>query len=65
MENLEGEHDDLVDLINSKLKDLEQLKLISSHIQTAIETSRGKQDELSNRMERLESNNVDDVLQAI
>ena len=32
IENLEGEHDDLVDLINSKLKDLEQLKLISSHI---------------------------------
>jgi hypothetical protein len=32
MQDLEGEHDDLVDLINSKLKDLEQLKSISSHI---------------------------------
>lgn len=65
MKDLDQEHDDLVNLINSKLKDLGDLKTIATKILAAVTDGSSKQDELSKRLASLQKNNVDDVLRAI
>lgn len=37
MDDLDGEHDDIVALINLKLKDLDHLHTVADHINTAVD----------------------------
>ena len=62
---MDGEHDDLVSLINQKLNALDNLQKLSDQMTVKIETSKKNFNLLATRMNYLEKNNIGDVLMAI
>ena len=65
MTNFDGEHDDLVSIINQKLNALDNLQKLSEQMVVKLETSRRNFSQLASRVDALENNNVGDVLSAI
>ena len=62
---MDGEHDDLVSLINQKLNALDNLQKLSDQMTAKLETSKKNFNLLTTRMNYLEKNNIGDVLMAI
>ena len=62
---MDGEHDDLVSLINQKLNALDNLQKLSDQMTVKLETSKKNFNLLATRMNYLEKNNIGDVLMAI
>jgi len=65
MDDLDSEHEELVSLINDKLKDISDLDKLIIELTGSLKIARAENLELQARVENLEDNNAEDVLNAI